>query len=85
MVVHTINKVSALVLCSNVIAEGDQIVLLEDGVYLGRQSLPFSVFAIRVDVDARGLSGRLTEQIESIDYSDFVSLCGKADKVCSWF
>ena len=85
MVVHTINKVSALVLCSNVIAEGDQIVLLEDGVYLGRQSLPFSVFAIRVDVDARGLSGRLTEQIESIDYSDFVSLCAKADKVCSWF
>jgi len=85
MIVHTINKVSALGLGSNLIAEGDQVVLLEDGVYLGLQSLPFSVFAIRVDVDARGLSGRLTEQIESIDYSDFVSLCGKADKVCSWF
>ena len=85
MIVHTINKVSALSLCSNLIAEDDQIVLLEDGVYIGLQPLPFSVFAIRVDVDARGLSGRLTEQIESIDYSDFVSLCAEADKVCSWF
>ena len=85
MIVHTINKVSALSLCSNLIAEGDQVVLLEDGVYIGLQPLPFSVFAIRVDVDARGLSGRLTEQIESIDYSDVVSLCAKADKVCSWF
>ena len=85
MIVHTINKVSALSLCSNLIAEGDQVVLLEDGVCIGLQPLPFLVFAIRVDVDARGLSGRLTEQIESIDYSDFVSLCGKADKICSWF
>ena len=85
MILHTINKVSALSLCSNLIAEGDQVVLLEDGVYIGLQPLPFSAFAIRVDVDARGLSGRLTEQIESIDYSDFVSLCAKADKVCSWF
>jgi tRNA 2-thiouridine synthesizing protein B len=85
MIVHTINKVSALGLGSNLIAEGDQIVLLEDGVYLGLQSMPFSVFAIRVDVDARGLSGRLTEQVEAIDYSHFVSLCAEADKVCSWF
>ena len=85
MIVHTFNKVSALGLGSNLIGEDDQIVLLEDGVYLGLQSLPFSAFAIRIDVDARGLSGRLTEQIESIDYSDFVSLCTEADKVCSWF
>ena len=85
MIVHTINKVSALSLCSNLIAEGDQVVLLEDGVYLGLRPLPFLVFAIRFDVDARGLGGRLSEHTESIDYSDFVSLCGKADKVCSWF
>jgi tRNA 2-thiouridine synthesizing protein B len=85
MIVHTINKVSALELCSNLIAEDDQVVLLEDGVYLGLHSLPFSVFAIRFDVDARGLSGRLTEHIKPIDYSDFVRLCTEADKVCSWF
>nr|MCS5585382.1 DsrH/TusB family sulfur relay protein [Pseudomonadales bacterium] len=60
-------------------------VLLEDGVYLGLQSLPFLVFAIRLDVDARGLGGLLAAQTESIDYSDFVRLCTEADKVCSWF
>ncbi|MFP6792260.1 MAG: sulfurtransferase complex subunit TusB [Pseudomonadales bacterium] len=85
MIVHTINKVSALGLCNNLIAEGDKVVLLEDGVYLGLQSLPFLVFAIRLDVDARGLGGLLAAQTESIDYSDFVRLCTEADKVCSWF
>lgn len=85
MILHTINKTSALELCRNLIAEGDKVVLLEDGVYLGLQPLPFLVFAIRQDVDARGLDGRLTEQTESIDYSDFVRLCTEADKVCSWF
>ena len=85
MILHTINKLSALGLCRDLIAEGDKVVLLEDGVYLGLQSLPFPVFAIHFDVDARGLAGRLTEQTESIDYSDFVSLCTGADKVCSWF
>jgi tRNA 2-thiouridine synthesizing protein B len=85
MIVHTINKVSALGLCNNLIAEGDKVVLLEDGVYLGLQSLPFLVSAIRFDVDARGLGGLLAAQTESIDYSDFVRLCTEADKVCSWF
>lgn len=85
MIVHTINKVSALGLCNNLIAEGDKVVLLEDGVYLGLQSLPFLVFAIRLDVDARGLGSLLAAQTESIDYSDFVRLCTEADKVCSWF
>jgi len=85
MIVHTINKVSALGLCNNLIAECDKVVLLEDGVYLGLQSLPFLVFAIRLDVDARGLGGLLAAQTESIDYSDFVRLCTEADKVCSWF
>ena len=85
MIVHTINKVSALGLCNNLIAEGDKVVLLEDGVYLGLQSLPFLVSAIRFDVDASGLGGLLAAQTESIDYSDFVRLCTEADKVCSWF
>ena len=85
MIVHTINKVSALGLCDNLIGEDDKIILLEDGVYLGLQSRPFLVFAIRCDVDARGLNGLLAAQTKSIDYNDFVHLCAEADKVCSWF
>ena len=85
MILHTINKVSALELCKDLIAKGDKIVLLEDGVYLGLQTLPFDVSAIRYDVQARGLVERLAGHTESIDYSDFVRLCTEADKVCSWF
>ncbi|MGV0036214.1 MAG: DsrH/TusB family sulfur metabolism protein [Candidatus Azotimanducaceae bacterium WSBS_2022_MAG_OTU7] len=47
--------------------------------------MPFPVLAIRQDVDARGLSGRLTDHTKLIDYNDFVHLCTGADKVCSWF
>lgn len=85
MILHTINKVSALELCRDLITEGDKVVLLEDGVYLGLQPLPFATLAIRIDIEARGLGDRLTKQTEPIDYSDFVDLCTRADKVCSWF
>lgn len=85
MILHTINKTSALELCRDLISEGDKVVLLEDGVYLGLQPLPFATLAIRVDVEARGLSGGLKKQTESIEYSEFVDLCTRADKVCSWF
>ncbi len=85
MILHTINKVAGLALCQHLIAADDKVVLLEDGVYLGLQPLPFSICAIRLDVEARGLVGRLKEPVELIDYSDFVSLCTEADKICSWF
>ena len=85
MILHTINKVAGLALCQHLIAAGDKVVLLEDGVYLGLQPLAFSIYAIRLDVEARGLVGRPKEPVELIDYSDFVSLCTEADKVCSWF
>ena len=85
MILHTINKVAGLALCQHLIAADDKVVLLEDGVYLGLQPLPFSICAIRLDVEARGLVGLLKEPVELIDYSDFVSLCTEADKVCSWF
>ena len=85
MILHTINKVSALALCKDLIVENDKVILLQDGVYLGIHPLPFASFAIRDDVNARGLVDRLTEQTESIDYVDFVRMCTEADKVCSWF
>lgn len=85
MILHTINKVTGFELCQHLIAANDKVVLLEDGVYLGLSPLPFSIFAIRMDVEARGLAGRVKEPVELIDYSDFVRLCTEADKVCSWF
>ena len=85
VVLHTINKTEALTLCRDLIEENDKVVLLEDGVYLALQTLPFRAFAINVDVEARGLSHRITKETTKIDYVDFVNLCIEADKTCSWF
>ena len=35
MILHTVNKPAAWVKCSDLIGPHDEIVLLEDGVYLG--------------------------------------------------
>ena len=85
MVLHTINKIEALLLCQDLIAENDKVVLLEDGVYLALRTLPFRAFAINADVNARGLSHRISKETTKIDYIDFVDLCVEAEKTCSWF
>ena len=84
MVLHTVNKPAAWAKCSGLIAENDQVVMLEDGVYLALSEISQG-YAIRADVEARGLSGRLPDQVQLIDYGEFVRLCTQADKICAWF
>ena len=84
MVLHTVNKPAAWAECSGLIAEKDQVVMLEDGVYLALSEISQG-YAIRADVEARGLSGRLPDQVQLIDYGEFVRLCTHADKICAWF
>ena len=83
MILHTINKRSALGKCEHLIGPDDQVVLLEDGVYLGLAGLPFPARAIAADVEARGLQHRLT--IPLLGYEEFVALSVEADKVCARF
>ena len=85
MILHTINKPSALSLCRHLISNEDLVVLLEEGVYLGEESLPGKVHAIMADLVARGMDSKLAPEITRINYSDFVALATEADKVCSWF
>ena len=85
MILHTINKPSALANCMDLIANDDQVLLLEDGVYLALTSLPFKVLVMGVDAQARGLADQLDNRCEVVDYPGFVTLCTEADKVCSWF
>jgi sulfur relay protein TusB/DsrH len=52
-------------------------VLIQDGVYLDVRSLlkhDRRVFALRDDVDKRGLSGRLMKRVELISYGELVDL-----------
>ena len=84
MVLHTVNKLAVWAECSGLITANDLVVMLEDGVYLALSEISQG-YAIRADVEARGLSSRLPDQVQLIDYGEFVRLCTQADKVCAWF
>lgn len=95
MILHTINKSPfaspAVSSCLRFAAPDDAIVLLEDGVYAaaGQTGSPLhdcglAIFAIRADVNARGLASRLDTGIKVIDYPEFVNLCTRYDIVKNW-
>ena len=84
MIVHTINKPDIWPSCSELFTQDDELVLLEDGVYLALDKVS-KACAIQADVEARGLVDRLPDSIRLIDYPDFVRLCTQAEKVCVWF
>lgn len=86
MILHTVNKASALAKCRDLIGKEDALALLEDGVYLCRdlQGLP-GCYLLQADVEARGFMGRLPKGAQLIDYRGLVRLAAEADKVCSWF
>jgi tRNA 2-thiouridine synthesizing protein B len=84
MILHTVNKTSALAKCQNLMAADDIMLLIEDGVYLALQGVNKG-FALKADVEARGIADRMPEGIRIIDYAGFVNLTAEADKVCAWF
>lgn len=70
----------------------DLIVLIEDAVQGGTPGLIgyFSevegrVYALREDLDARGLGGRLDASIQVVDVDGFVDLTERAGQSVSWF
>lgn len=94
MILHTVNKsphtTRAMASCLEFSRQEDGIVLLEDGVYAAVAGASSTlaerprVYAIRADVLARGLSGRLTDAVEVIDYAGFVKLCVEFPVVKNW-
>ena len=90
-ILHTLNSPHLLELCLRSVNAGDSILLIENGVYLARQQsspeLPadVQVHALESDVDARGLTERISSGVKTADYSDFVRLCCDHDKVINWF
>jgi sulfur relay protein TusB/DsrH len=54
-----------------------QVVLLQDGVYLdaaGVKEAGRKVYAVKRDVELRGLSSKLPDFVKVIDYGDLVDL-----------
>ncbi len=99
MILHTVNASPArggLDICLRYVDEDDALVLLEDGVYAAtagawRHRLDTlidggtPVYAIKADVDARGLTDRLIQGVQVVDYRGFVNLCANYKSVKSWF
>lgn len=96
MILHTVNKsaatASTLKECLFSASAGDQVLLIEDGVYgatpafaaLLRDDLHY--FVLSNDLQARGLNlQQLAQCWQRVDYTGFVELTEKADTVCSWF
>ncbi|WP_052364923.1 sulfurtransferase complex subunit TusB [Halotalea alkalilenta] len=97
MILHLLNRSpfeaeSLIARLVATLAEGDALLLIEDGVNgalapgvarLART--PAKLYALREDLDARGLSSRVAAGIEVIDVGGFVELSAKCAKTISWY
>ncbi len=98
---HTVNKSPfeqrTLSACINVCQPGDAILLIEDGVYGALPASPeanalavllsrqVKIFALEADLQARGLSDRLSSHVTVVNYEEFVSLCVAHNTIQSWY
>lgn len=98
---HTVNKSpfshSTLRSCISVCADGDTLVLIEDGVFgaipgssdtetliaLIKQNI--KVYALAPDTNARAIEKKIIPGIELINYDDFVKLSLEYTRIQSWY
>lgn len=95
-ILHTLHRsawlsdVSALL---RVCKEGDALLLLQDGVTAAiagsrflesLRNAPITVYALKEDIDARGLSGQISDSVVRVDYTDFVRLAVKHPSQMAW-
>ncbi len=95
---HTINKSSfernSLQSCLNTIDDTSVILLIEDGVICAANNANSSmlaelatqgrVFALQGDIDARGISSKVADNIKLVDYAGFVDLVVEHGTTVSW-
>lgn len=95
---HTVNKSSferdSLQSCVNIIDDSSVILFIEDGVINAANNVNSSmiadlatqgrVFALQGDVEARGISSKLADNIKLVDYAGFVDLVVKHGTTVSW-
>ena len=79
MILHTFNSPRALSQHSQMVANDDAVVLIENGVYGHCEG--GKVYLLEADAKARGIA---TDN-RGISYIEFVELCVAADKICNWF
>lgn len=92
MTLHIVNQSphagSALQDCLAAFAEGDVLLLIEDGVYAAQQALcsPLpaeNTFVLDADAKARGIA--VSPVLQTIDEKRWVALCVEHTPIVSWF
>lgn len=96
---HIINKspfqTSTLESCLRMAQAGDALLLIEDAVYAATQGSAaearlreagarLKLYALRPDMDARGVSARVLEGVSLVDYGGFVDLTVEHHTSHSW-
>ena len=96
---HTVNKSpfsnNALEICLKHAKQGSAVLLIEDGVYAATTGTTVSqrmldalatvsIYALKPDVEARGMQHRLMDGIKLVDYGGFVDLVVEHHAVQSW-
>ncbi len=97
---HTVNKSpferSSLTSCLAHVAEGDAVLMIEDGVVGARKGCAFAealrvkrtscaIYLLGPDLAARGMKAEdVAEGIGIVDYGGFVDLVAGAARVCAW-
>ncbi|GMR03537.1 MAG: sulfurtransferase complex subunit TusB [Gammaproteobacteria bacterium] len=96
---HTVNKSpferNTLESCLRHAKKGSAILLIEDGVYGALKGTTVSgkvneamksvtVYALRPDIEARGVQNRVLDGIKLVDYGGFVDLVTEHNATQSW-
>jgi tRNA 2-thiouridine synthesizing protein B len=96
---HTVNKSPfehrALDSCLRYAQQGSAVLLIEDGVYAAARGTAVSaqlqealkrvsVYALKPDLEARGMQNRVVDGVRLVDYEGFVDLVVEHSAVQSW-
>lgn len=96
---HTVNKSpfehKTLQACLKFARQGSAVLLIEDGVYAAAKDTTVSkqvqealksvpIYALKADVEARGMQTRVMDGVRLVDYEGFVDLVVQHNAVQSW-
>ena len=96
---HTVNKSpfdnKTLATCLKFARPGSAVLLIEDGVYAAakdtaaskqvREALKsVSIYALKADLEARGMQHRVMDGVRLVDYGGFVDLVAEHNAVQAW-
>jgi tRNA 2-thiouridine synthesizing protein B len=96
---HIVNKSpyqsNTLTSCLRIAQSGHSLLLIEDGIYaavagsaleiaVNKAAEQIKIYALKPDVDARGMSTRVMRNITLVDYKGFVELVAQSNTSHSW-